>query len=302
MVKELFPYTPKYWDRDGLKLAYIDEGRGDPVVMVHGNPTWSFYYRELIDELRRDHRCIALDHIGCGRSDKPTADRYDYTLDSRVEDLDGLLKHLGIGERITLIVHDWGGMIGMAWAVRNARAIARIVVLNTAAFALPDTKPFPWTLRLTRSRLGEYLVLKHNAFCRGAARYCVVRKMEPAVREAFLAPYDSPANRIATLRFVQDIPLDPTDPAWPTLQATADNLHVLAGKPMVICWGEHDFIFDHHFRAEWERRFPDAEVHRYSHAGHYVLEDAGAQVRAVVRDLVDRERSQDSSLPEGVAV
>ena len=129
-------------------------------------------------------------------------------------------------------------------------------------------------------------MLRHNAFARGAVRTCVVHKMPPDVRAGFLAPYDTPGNRIATLRFVQDIPLKPSDPAWSTLEETAANLHRLADKPMAICWGMKDFIFDHHFLAEWERRFPQAHTHRYERAGHYVLEDAADEIRAVVRGVV----------------
>ena len=118
--------------------------------MVHGNPSWSFYYRNLVLALRDRYRCIVPDHIGCGLSDKPGDDRYDYTLSRRVDDLERLLEHLGITENITLVVHDWGGMIGMAYAVRHPERIKRLVILNTGAFHLPKSKPFPLGLRICR--------------------------------------------------------------------------------------------------------------------------------------------------------
>src|SRR5436305_2156201 len=131
------------FDRGGLRLHYLDEGDGEPVVMVHGNPTWSFYYRHLVEALSPSHRVIVPDHIGCGLSDKPDDSRYAYTLASRVDDLEALLEHLGIVKDITLVVHDWGGMIGMVYATRHPKRIRRLVVLNTAGFHLPQAKRFP---------------------------------------------------------------------------------------------------------------------------------------------------------------
>ena len=143
------------FDRGGLKLHYIDEGSGEPVVMLHGNPTWSFYYRHLIDSLRGSYRVIVPDHIGCGLSDKPDDSRYTYTLASRVDDLERLLDHLGLDRDLTLIMHDWGGMIGMAYAARHPERIARLVVSNTAAFHKPASKPLPRALAICRdSRAG----------------------------------------------------------------------------------------------------------------------------------------------------
>ncbi len=268
------------FDRDGLRLHYIEEGEGEPVVMVHGNPTWSFYYRNLIEALSGQYRTIALDHIGCGRSDKPDDSKYTYTLSSRVDDLEALLDHLGVTQGITLVVHDWGGMIGMAYATRHPERIARLVILNTGAFPLPSSKPFPWPLWICRNtKLGAWLVRGGNAFARIAARVgCKRRPMSKDLRDAYVAPYDSWSNRIATLRFVQDIPLGPEDRAYELVAETAGRLHGLAGVPMLIAWGLKDFVFDRHFLDEWTRRFPDAEVHRFDDCGHYILEDAGDEI------------------------
>ena len=136
-LRHLYPFTSHYIGVSGLKYHYIDEGQGEPIVMVHGNPTWSFYYRELIKALSGSYRCIASDHIGCGLSDKPDVTDYDYRLRSRVDDLDKLSNTVTAGEKITLVLHDWGGMIGMAYALRHPEKIARLVVMNTAAFLPP---------------------------------------------------------------------------------------------------------------------------------------------------------------------
>jgi haloalkane dehalogenase len=268
-------------------MHYVDEGQGDPILMVHGNPSWSFFYRDLIGDLKSSHRVIAPDHIGCGRSDKPDDDQYDYTLSSRVADLGALVDALDL-RNITLVVHDWGGMSGMAWATRHPDRIARLVVMNTAAFPLPASKALPTSLTLARTPgIGALLVRGANAFSRGAVRYCVTRRpMSKAVAAGYLEPYDSWPHRIAVHRFVQDIPLEEGDRAYPIVQETAETLSRLADKPMLICWGVKDFVFDQHFLDEWVRRFPSADVHRFEDSGHYVLEDAADEIIPLVREFV----------------
>ena len=277
--RHLYPFESRFFDRDGLRMHYLDEGEGEPVVMVHGNPTWSFYYRRLISALSRTRRCIAPDHIGMGLSDKPGDDRYEYTLASRVDDLGRLLDHLEVTRDVTLVVHDWGGMIGMAWAARHPERIARLVILNTAAFPLPRGRSFHAPLRFTRTALGGLLVRRFNAFSEAATRLCVTRRpLPPEVRRAYTAPYDSWDDRIATLRFVQDIPLAPGDPGYDIVASTAEELHRFGDTPTIVFWGQKDFVFDEPFLLEWERYFPNAEVVRFPDCGHYVLEDAHEEI------------------------
>ena len=231
---------------------------------------------------------IVPDHIGCGLSDKPSGARYPYTLERRVRDLEFLINHLALPGKLTLVVHDWGGMIGLAYAVRNPERIGRLIVMNTAAFPMPATKRFPWQLSLCRNALlGPLLVRGLNAFCKGAARDCVVRQpLPPAVRDMYLMPYNSWRNRIGVLRFVQDIPLSPSDPSYAVMRETEKGLDRLREIPMLLCWGEKDFIFDSHFLSEWRRRFPEAEVHAFADAGHYLLEDAGDEVEKLVQGFL----------------
>src|SRR5260370_20611078 len=150
-----------------MRYHYLDEGAGEPVVMLHGNPTWSYYYRRLVLGLREGYRIIVPDHIGCGLSDKPGDSRCHYSLASRVRDLETLLDHLRIDQKLTLVLHDWGGMIGMAYASRRPERIKRLIVLNTAAFHLPPAKPLPWPFRLFRLPiLGPLLARRANRFFR----------------------------------------------------------------------------------------------------------------------------------------
>ncbi len=287
-MKAFYPFKSHFLDRSGLKYHYLDEGKGDPVVMVHGNPSWSFYYRELVRELRGNYRTVVPDHIGCGLSDKPVDSYYSFTLKQRVDDLEALLEHLDIRENITLVVHDWGGMIGMAYASRHPERIARLVVLNTAAFHLPAAKKFPLALRLCRdTQLGPFLIQGFNAFARGAAWVgCKRKRMSAELRNDYCAPYDNWHNRIATLRFVQDIPLKPQDPGYDIISEVEEGLHRFKDLPMTVCWGEKDFVFDRHFLDEWKRRFPAAEVHSFADCGHYILEDAAAEVIPIIRNFL----------------
>jgi haloalkane dehalogenase len=278
----------RYLDREGLKYHFIDEGQGDPVVFVHGNPTWSFYWRELVKTLRDGHRCVAMDHVGCGLSDKPGDERYEYTLERRTADLGALVDHLGL-EKVSLVLHDWGGMIGLAWAVAHPERVKKLVLLNTSGFRLPATKPLPFTLKLVRTApIGALVVRGFNAFSGLATRMAAMKPLDPLVREGLVAPYDSWHNRIATLRFVQDIPLGEGDRAWNAVRRVEDGLASLAHVPTFVGWGEKDFVFDGHFLAEWRRRLPNAEYHTFPEAGHYVLEDAREELVPLIKGFLER--------------
>ena len=295
--RELYPFDSNYLDLNGLKYHYLDEGSGHPVVMDHGNPTWSFYYRNLALALRDSHRVIVPDHIGCGLSDKPSDAEYSYTLEQRVDDLEALIDHLNLEGPITLVVHDWGGMIGMTWASRHPDRVARIVLLNTAAFHLPSTKPLPWQIGLVRNTpLGSLLVRGFNAFSAGATRMaCTRKRLDRVTRDAYTAPYDTWNNRIATLRFVQDIPLRPEDKGYDLITGVQDGLSQFDTKPVLICWGDKDFVFDHHFLTQWQKHLPSARVHRFADCGHYILEDASEEVITLVQDFFSSTQPEISA-------
>ena len=287
--RDHYPFQSQFLERDGLKYHFVDQGSGEAVVMVHGNPTWSFFFRRLITALSPDCRCIAPDHMGCGLSDKPDETRYDFRLRSRVADFSALMDHLDLA-RVTLVVHDWGGMIAMAWAVANPQRVARIVVTNTAGFFPPGQKRIPLRLWIIRnlSVLARPAVLWGNLFARGAIHMAPRKRLPAEVRKGLLAPYNCPANRIATLRFVQDIPLAPDDPGFDIVDRVSRNLDRLAHLPMLILWGRHDFVFDRDYFEEWCRRFPDAESHLFDDAGHYLMEDVPERIIARVSEFMGR--------------
>ncbi|MFZ9347913.1 MAG: alpha/beta fold hydrolase [Arenimonas sp.] len=287
-----YPFTPKRFDRgNGIGLSYLDEGpaEADPVVMLHGNPSWSYYWRHLVTGLRDGYRCIVPDHVGMGLSDKPDDGDYRYTLQSRVDDLDRLVTSLGLSRKITLAVHDWGGMVGFAWAMKHPERIARLVILNTASFPLPKTKKLPWQIALGRiPLLGAVLIRGFNFFARGAADLGVLRPIPPVSRKALLAPYDSWAHRRAVHRFVQDIPLKPDDAAWPLVQQAEVQLPHYRDRPAFIGWGLQDFVFDQDFLAHFVKDLPAATQKIYGDAGHYVLEDKHEDLVPAIRQFLDR--------------
>ena len=288
MLNASFDFESKSFDRNSHRLAYIDEGAGNPVVMLHGNPTWSYYYRSVINALKGTHRCLVPDHIGMGRSDNPPLAKYPYTIESRIDDIEAWLEHLGITQDITLIVQDWGGMIGMGYATWHPDRIKRIIATNTGCSRLPKSKPFPTSLWLGRNtRLGAWLILQHNLFCKLAAKWCVKRApLPPDVKAMYLQPHDTPANRVAVLRFVQTIPLKPTDPEYGLVVGIEEKLKLLSHVPTLLLWGMMDFVFDKHFLAEWQRHFPQAVTHTWPDCGHYLLEDAPAEAIERIRQFV----------------
>ena len=283
-----YPFESHFLDLgDGVRMHHLDEGQGSAIVMVHGNPTWSYYYRHLVLALRDRHRIVVPDHIGCGLSDKPGEEVYPYRLERRVADLERLIDHCEFEGKITLVVHDWGGMIGMAWAARHPDRIERLVVLNTAGFHLPAATKVPLSLHLSRSVVGAFLVRGLNLFVRGALKYCAVqRNLTAGERAAFAAPYDSWKHRLAVHRFIQDIPLRAGDPGYDIVTQTQESLAHFQSTPTLLIWGMKDFVFDPEYLAEWERRMPHAVAHRFDQAGHYILEDAREEVISLVEAFV----------------
>ncbi|MFO8048805.1 MAG: alpha/beta fold hydrolase [Desulfosudaceae bacterium] len=284
----LYPFESNYMTVNGFNYHYLDEGRGEPVLMVHGNPTWSFYYRSLIQRLAPGYRVLCPDHIGCGLSERPSADAYGYRLENQVADLTAFIQQLKIDRPLTLIVHDWGGFIGCAFALRNPDRIKRIVITNTAAFLKPAGKSLPLRLWLMRylTPLAVPAMLGANLFCRAALVMAPRKKLSPAVKAGLIAPYNSWSNRVAVLKFVQDIALKPSDPSYRLGRFLDENLHQLSVLPMLICWGKHDFVFDHTYFEEWRRRFPEAACHEFESAGHFLLEDEPEAVGALIENFL----------------
>lgn len=273
--RPLYPFESHYLPLDGARLHYVDEGQGEPLLLVHGNPTWSFYWRELILAFRSRYRAVAVDHVGCGLSDKPQT--YDYTLAQHTGNLGRLIEQLDL-RNITLVVHDWGGAIGLGAAVAHPERFRRLVILNTGAFPPPYV---PLRIRLCRTPLlGRWALRGLNLFARAALWMATERPdgLPPAVRAGLLAPYDSWAHRVAIWRFVRDIPLTRRHPTWQVLADLESRLPSLAPRPIKLIWGLRDWCFTTTCLERFQQIFPYADVRRIPQAGHYVMEDAAQEV------------------------
>jgi haloalkane dehalogenase len=282
-VRLEYPYAGNHFEQPGgAQMHYVDEGSGPVVILLHGNPTWSFYYRNLIDELvEAGFRCIAPDHIGCGLSDKPKD--YPYRLRRRIEDMERLVDHLGLS-RFSLVVHDWGGAIGCGLAGRRPEALEKLVLLNTAAYR---SKRIPLRIALVKIPLiGEWIIRGLNGFAGPSAVMSVYKPLPPAAKKGLLWPYRRWEDRAAIWNFVKDIPLDESHPSYAELSAVEEGLHLLQDKPVQIHWGARDFCFNRHFLARWQRFFPKAEVTVYEDCGHYIVEDGGEVLWVNIREFL----------------
>ena len=280
-----YPFESHWLDLDGVRMHYIDEGPRDaePLLCVHGNPTWSFIWRRLIADQSRNRRVIAIDHIGCGMSDKPQD--YPYRLEQHVANLRRLVETLDL-HNVTLVGHDWGGCIGMGAAGEIPNRFRRFVLLNTGAFR---SQRIPLRIAVCRIPvLGAIAVRGFNGFSRAALTMAMSRmRLTESARRGLLAPYDSWANRVAVHRFVQDIPLQPSHPSYAKLVQIEEGLSQFADRPMLLLWGAKDWCFTFDFLQEFQRRFPQAGSHVIPGAGHYVFEDAPEEFVSHVRQFLD---------------
>ncbi|WP_166824733.1 alpha/beta fold hydrolase [Thalassoroseus pseudoceratinae] len=286
---EEYPFESRFLEIDGHRIHYIDEGSGPTLLMVHGNPTWSFAWRNLVKDLSQDYRVLAIDHLGCGFSDKPQD--YDYRLANHIQNLTAFITELGLSE-ITLFAHDWGGAIGMGAASRLPDRFRKFVLFNTAAFRSLE---IPLRIAVCRTPiLGSVMLRGLNGFSRAALRMAVSKpeRITKAVRRGYLAPYDNWANRIAVHRFVADIPLKKSHPSYETLTEVESGLKQFQSHPMLLVWGEQDFCFTTNFLKEWQLRFPNAETLSFPDAGHYVFDDAHERILPKVREFLEDSDSE----------
>jgi cis-3-alkyl-4-acyloxetan-2-one decarboxylase len=289
-LRRLYPFVPKALECGPARMSYVDEGPrvDEAVLLVHGNPTWSFYYRELIGRLvTAGMRCIAPDHIGMGLSEKPQD--YPYCLETHIANLTRLVDALGL-RRVHLVVHDWGGAIGFGWAVRHPGMTGRIVILNTGAF---PARRMPFRIGLCRvPLLGEAIVRGLNGFAGPATWMAVKRRpLPPDVKRGYLFPYDSWKNRIGVARFVADIPMNSGHPTMKTLEHVAAGLAQFRSHPVRIVWGGADFCFNDWFFKRWQAIYPEAQTEYLPGAGHYVLEDAGVEVLPRILEFLGAEET-----------
>ena len=279
-LEKLFPFESRSFDMKGCDYRYVDEGDGDPLLMIHGNPSWSFLFRSVISELRDDCRVVAPDHLGFGLSDKPY--EFPYRLETLIDYLENFVLGLDL-KNITLLVHDWGGPIGLGAAIRHSERFKRLIITNTAAFA--DSK-IPWRIAAGKIPwLGRRLIVDLNLFLLAAIRMTVVKPLPREVREAYLFPFKDRKSRISIAKFVEDIPISPQHPSIDVLLGIEHGLWMFRNKPVAIIWGMRDWCFTPHFLERWIDVFPHAEVLELKNAGHWLFEDAPEEIVPFIKHL-----------------
>lgn len=285
-----YPDNSNYVYVNGKRMHYLEGGKGnaEKIIMLHGNPTWSFYYRRLFNELIDKYHCILPDHIGMGLSEKPSASEYNFTLEQRFKDIEFLLDYLSVGNNLTLIVHDWGGMIGLVYTAHHPDKIKRLVISNTSGFHIPKGKKLPWELRVSRiPYLGNLLIQGLNLFCLGAVNKCVTKEpMKKEIRDAYLFPYTTWKDRLAVFNFVKDIPINEKHISYALVNKVDNSFEKISKLPVMILWGTEDFVFDHYFLDEWKHRLPNAKVYEYK-AGHYLLEEESEDIIAKIKNFLN---------------
>ena len=278
-VRELFPYTSRFFSVGKHRLHYVDEGQGPVLLLMHACPLWAFSFREVIRTFSSDYRVIALDQMGFGLSDKP-AD-FDYRLEMHADHLEMFVHSLGLTD-ITLIMHGRGSTIGMAYAVRNPDNIRAFVTLNAMGF----TGFFlPWRLQVCRIPwLGAKIVLGLDLLTREFRRY------PEAVRDAYSLPFPDRASKISLVRFIEDIPCVPEDDSAQSMLEVETSLWMLREKPASIIWAGKDWLYTKRSFRAWTKYFPEAEVHMIENAGRYIQEDAPDELISLLRDFLEKTR------------
>ncbi|MCP3966956.1 MAG: alpha/beta fold hydrolase [Lentisphaerae bacterium] len=281
-IKELYPFKSNFLKVKGYRYHYIDEGQGDqPMLMIHGNPTWSFMYRDLITEFSRDFRVIAPDHLGCGLSEKPLD--FQYRIETHIDNLESLIFSLNL-RNITLVLHDSGATIGMGFAVRHPEMISRLIILNSAAFSV---EWLPFRLALCKIPwLDDKIIRRSGLFVWASNLINSVKNMSPMVKKGYKLPYQSSDDRIALLRFVQDIPLDPEHISYEVLLEIEHGLWMFREMPVCIVWGMRDWLYSHRYLMRWKLYYPQAEVLELDNAGQYLLEDEGQETIKFIRHFM----------------
>lgn len=291
MVKpppELYPFESHFLKLESQhQLHYIDEGREHELsfVMLHGNPSWSFLYRHWVEALKGQVRCVVPDHLGCGLSDKPQD--HDYHLQDHIDNALQLVNQLQL-KNIVLVVHDWGGAIGMGLAMQLGQRLKGVIINNTAAF--PDAD-IPKRIAICKTAgLGTFINRGLNGFAKAAITMAMPKghSMSLKVAEGFLAPYGNWHDRVAIDAFIKDIPMDPQHRSRATLEAIEKHLHTMRELPKLIFWGEQDFCFNLHFRDRWMKIWPEAELHSYPDASHYLFETAFERIEQAVQGWIKK--------------
>ncbi len=289
-------------DERGRTWHVLDNGVTNPrvtLLCVHGNPSWSYLFRNLLRDAPLDVRVVAVDQLEMGFSERSGTFR---RLTTRVDDLSTLSKELGITGPVVTVAHDWGGPVSLGWAIRHKHQLAGVVLMNTAVHQ-PQGSPAPNIIRLARSKpMLRNVTVRTDTFIRGAVEMSRPR-LPASVRRGFLAPYRSPDRRQAIGEFVADIPLAPDHSSAAALDAIAAGLSSFTDIPSLLVWGSSDPVFSDLYLHDLEDRLPHAAVHRHPKASHFVSEevDAAGTIFDWLGSLGDVEHEAPNNEPSSLA-
>ncbi|MEM0948687.1 MAG: alpha/beta fold hydrolase [Pseudomonadota bacterium] len=292
-IETEYPFDRNFFDSPMGAMHFVDEGKGDPVLMLHGNPTWSFLYRNIIPEIAKAHRVVAPDHIGFGLSDKPK-DEAAYSLRHHIENLEALVLELDLRD-ITLVMQDWGGPIGLAVAARHPNRIKALVILNTFGFyppidgVDPEKLKLPPPLLLMRSKgVGDFIVRRMGFFERQVMKLATATKRDRKIRNAYTGIFTSFAARAGVMAFPRMIPTNTAHPAAKVLlEETGPYLDSYDG-PAKIFWGVKDPLIPIGALAAWKKRLPQAQVTEFAQARHYLQDDEPEALVSGLKEFLRR--------------
>lgn len=268
--RALFDVAHRFLDLDGARVHYVDEGAGETLLLLHGNPTWSFVYRKIIAALRSRFRCVAVDYPGYGMSDLRAG--YGYTPREHSDIVERFADQLGLRD-LTIVGQDWGGPIGLGLAIRRPALVRRIVLGNTFAWPLDDERRFRVFSAIMGGPIGRLGTQLGNLVPRFFFAGGFHQPLAQDVRRAYLAPWRDRSRRhpavIAPRQLIA---------GREYLREVEAGLSGLADRPVLLVWGERDFAFRARERERFERTFPIHETVRLADAGHFVQEDAGEHI------------------------
>lgn len=282
----MYPFAFHALDTDGGKLHYIDEGQGPVILFVHGTPSWSFEFRDVIRALSDHYRCVAIDHMGFGLSDKPTG--YAYTLDQHKRNLRALIDHLQL-QHFTLLVHDFGGPIGLSVAAELPDRIDGLIMANTWCFSVEEEPEF----KRMKSILGSPLLPLLYKYFNFSARYILPAafgersRLTKDIHQHYLRPFGKASERQGTIGFARSLL---RDQEWFAQAGRAAS--TLSHKPAMILWGMKDNLVTEKYLSKLTTYFPKAEIVEYPDAGHFVLEEKGALASASIAQFLSKVHSR----------
>lgn len=281
--RDEYPFKAHYFETAIGNIHYIDEGNGPVIVFIHGNPSWSFEFRNLIKELSKTYRCIALDHIGFGLSDKPVD--WSYLPKEHAKNLDTFIESFELKD-ITIFCGDWGGPIGLSYAINHPDKIKNIIMTNTWLWPLKNDLYYQLFSMIAGGKLGRFLIKKLNFFTRFIVKLLFGDKLKLTkdIHKHFIMPFNNPESRKGTWIFPKHL-IDSSD--W--IESLYKRIDNLKEKNILIAWGMRDKGFRKKELEKWINIFPNAKVLNYEDAGHFVAEEKASEINIEMKIMMQME-------------